>query len=168
MAFSRSRRTVRTALAASLGGLCLTGCVSGQSGTDYDRYSVGVPAHAVHGTLVGVRPVNIEGARSGAGATAGAVTGGVLLGSAGDGRGESLALGVIGAVFGGLLGAGIEESATASSGFEYTIDLEDGDTVVIVQADEHPVGGVGQPVRILYGDRARVQPVYDAHAPGGR
>jgi len=145
-------------------GLCaaapLGGCVSGLGGDDYGRYAVGVPASVYPGTLIGYEPVRIEGSRSGAGALSGAALAGGLGSTVGNSTAEGLAAGLGLAVVGGLLGAAIEEGVTGADGFRYTIELEDGRTIALVQADAAPVAPVGSRVRVEYGDRVRVLPAY--------
>jgi len=149
----------RAAVVACL-GLIAAGCTSGLGGDDYGRSGVGVPAEAVNGTVVSVRQVRIEGTKSGVGTAGGAVAGGALGSTIGGGRAENIAAGIGGAILGGLIGAAAEEGVTRQTGMEYTIQLERGDTIVVVQGDDQPVALAGQPVRVLYGDRVRIQPAY--------
>ena len=161
MTFKPMKRIRTTAvIAAMLSGVALAGCTSGLGSEDYRRSGVGVPAHAVDGVVVSVREVSIEGTKSGVGTASGAAIGGALGSTVGGGTPERVVMGVLGAVAGGLAGAAIEEGATSQRGMEYTIDLNGGDTIVVVQGDQQPVALAGQPVRVLYGDRVRVVPAY--------
>ncbi|MEM6851927.1 MAG: hypothetical protein AAF527_09370 [Pseudomonadota bacterium] len=154
-----SRRTgPLRAMAIACMGVFAASCTSGLGGDDYGRSGVGVPAEAVNGTVLSVRQVNIEGTKSGLGSAGGAIAGGALGSTVGGGRAENIAVGVLGAIAGGLIGAAAEEGVTRQTGIEYTIQLERGDTIVVVQGDDQPVALAGQPVRVLYGDRVRIIP----------
>jgi len=156
----RRKRALVAALAAPL--LLTTGCVTGAN--DYNRASVGVPSEIVKGRLVGLEPVRINGNRSGLGAASGAALGGALgsqvgrnRGYRGRYRGNTNVAGAIGfAILGGLVGAAIEEGATGGNGWRYTIELEDGRTITLVQGDRDPIARVGEPVRVEYGRQVRV------------
>lgn len=156
----RVKRVFMVALAAPL--LLTAGCVTGAN--DYNRASVGVPSEIVNGRLVGIEPVRINGNRTGLGAASGAALGGALgsqvgrnRGYRGRYRGNTNVAGAIGfAILGGLVGAAIEEGATGGNGWRYTIELDDGRTITLVQGDRDPIARVGEPVRVEYGRRVRV------------
>lgn len=153
----KSKRMMIAALAAPL--FLTTGCVTGAN--DYNRASVGVPYEILDGRLVGIEPVNIQGRQSGVGAVSGAALGGALGSRVGRrGRyGGGNAAGAIGfAILGGLVGAAIEEGATGGNGFRYTVELEDGRTITVVQGDSRPVSPVGSNVRVEYGRTVRILP----------
>lgn len=137
--------TLGLAATASLAG----GCASNLQGDTYSREE----AHSVQtvrfGSIVALRPVQIEGTKSVIGSGAGAVAGGVAGSSVGNGRGSTIAA-VVGAVTGGLLGAAAEEGLTRVQGVEVTVREEDGLVRAYVQAVEpNQVFRVGQQVRIL-------------------
>lgn len=144
-------------VALALAGAAATACATGGA-YDYDRYAVGVPAEVYGGKLIGVEPVRIGGTRSGVGAVSGATIGGALGSEIGGGRAENVAAGVGLAVIGGLIGAAIEEDATSQSAFRYTVELDDGRTISIVQPDPGPVAAIGSRVRVEYGRAVRVLP----------
>src|SRR5690606_7174825 len=85
-------------------------------------------------TVESVRPVTIEGTRSGIGAAAGGIAGGVAGSGVGGGRGAAIA-GVLGAVGGGVAGQAIEEGATRRRGVEITVRLDNGELRAIVQEE---------------------------------
>ena len=94
-----------------------------------------------------VRPVKIEGTRSGIGAAAGGVSGGVAGSTVGHGKGSTIA-GVLGAVGGGIAGKAIEEGTTRRNGVEITVRLESGELRAIVQEDTEKFV-TGQKVRLV-------------------
>ncbi len=136
-AYPMRRTKFRAAIVAALAGATLaTGCASGLGGDTYTRGQTGVPQETVSGTLTAMRQVRIEGTRSGIGAGTGAIVG-------------------------GLVGAATEEGVTGQTGWEYTVNLDNGSTVTIVQGDREPVSTPGGRVRVLYGPGVvRVAPAY--------
>lgn len=139
-------------LAGALGA-----CASNLSGEAYSRGETGMVQRVEYGTVTSLRPVQIEGTKSGVGTAAGAVVGGIAGSSAGGGKGSSV-LAVIGAVAGGLLGAGAEEGLTRAQGVEIGVKLDSGREIAVVQAlSANEVFRVGDSVRVLYtGNRTRV------------
>lgn len=125
----------------------LAGCAQGLGGGAYTRDEARREQNVRLGVVESVRPVQIEGTRSGVGPAAGAVVGGVAGSSVGGGRGSAVAA-VIGAVAGGVAGQAVEEGTTRKNGVEVTVKLNNGALVAIVQeADE--VFRAGDRVRIL-------------------
>ncbi|WP_199405233.1 MULTISPECIES: glycine zipper 2TM domain-containing protein [Corallincola] len=112
----------------------LAGCApSSQTGTSYNREEARKVQQVRVGQVLDVQVVNIEGTKSGAGGLAGAAVGGIAGSSVGGGKGSDIAA-VVGAVVGATVGAMAEESLTAKQGHEYTIRLESGDIISVVQA----------------------------------
>ncbi len=150
-------KVIFAAIAAST--MLLSGCVT--DGNTYNRSSVGVPSEILAGRLVGVEPINVQGSNSGIGAISGAALGGALGSNVGRnrryGRGNAAA-GVGFAILGGLVGAAIEQGATSSNGYRYTVELEDGRIITVVQKDRNPVTDVGSNVRVEYGRFVRILP----------
>jgi outer membrane lipoprotein SlyB len=146
------------AAAVALGLVTALGaCASGVGAGDYARSSVGQINRVDEGVVLRVRPVRIEGTRTIIGPAAGAAVGGVA-GSTIGGGDEERAIGAIaGAVLGGLAGAAAEQGLTRRQGFAYTVRLQDGEVVNIVQGADMYIEP-GTPVYIEYGDRARVIP----------
>ena len=134
------------ALALAMAAGCAT---SGLGGSDYSRGQVRGEQSVRLGVVEQVRPVKIDGTRTGAGAAAGAVLGGVGGSAAGGGRGQ-VATTVAGAIVGGIIGQAAENSATTKEGVEVTIRLESGKLIAVTQeADE--TFQVGDHVRVLSG-----------------
>jgi outer membrane lipoprotein SlyB len=111
--------------------LSISGCAHpGKS--RYDAAVVGQPSVLQYGTVMSARDVEIQGRNTGTGAAIGA-GGGAIAGSAlGSGWG-SVAGALGGLVVGGLAGAGTEQALAHHKGIEYTIAVENGPTVSIVQ-----------------------------------
>lgn len=133
--------------AAALGVAVLAGCAQGLGGGSYTRDEARREQNVRMGIVESVRPVKIEGTRTGVGPAAGAVVGGVAGSTVGGGRGSAVAA-VLGAVAGGVAGQAIEQGTTGKSGVEVTVKLNSGALVAIVQeADE--TFRPGDRVRIL-------------------
>lgn len=153
MTTGRKRQTerMRTILAAVAGGAMLAGlgggCAHSTSATAYTRAQARVPHDVLTGTVEAVKPVKIEGTRSGKGATVGAVAGAV--GGAQVGHGAARVVGGLGgAAVGAVAGAVGEELVTRESALQITVRLPDGRAVAVVQkADETFL--VGERVVIL-------------------
>ncbi|TAK88206.1 MAG: glycine zipper 2TM domain-containing protein [Betaproteobacteria bacterium] len=148
------RITVVLALAAAA---TLAGCATSKSGDVYSRDEALREQTVRLATVESVRPVTIQGTRSGIGAASGAVVGGVAGTGVGHGRGSTIA-GVLGAVGGGVAGQAIEEGTTRKNGVEITVRLDNGELRAIVQ-EETDKFVAGQRVRLLTsGGVTRVSP----------
>lgn len=149
------KKTLVLALAAAI--LVLAGCATSKSGDVYSREEALREQSVRLATVESVRPVTIQGTRSGIGAAAGGIAGGVAGSGVGHGRGSSI-VGVLGAVGGGLAGQAIEEGTTRRPGVEITVRLENGELRAIVQ-EENDKFVAGQKVRLLTsGGVTRVSP----------
>ncbi len=127
----------------------LAGCASKTSSQVYSRDQAQQQMSVYYGTVLTVSPVKIEGTKSGAGAVAGGVMGGIAGHSVGGGHGQALAT-AAGAVGGALLGAATEQGVTRTDGLEITVELDNGELLAIVQADD-VMFNVGDRVRIVRG-----------------
>ena len=147
----------------------LSGCPATMSGSAYTRDQVQQAQEVRLGYVESVRPVMIEGTKSGVGAVSGAALGGVAGSSIGKGKGQ-VAGAVGGAVLGGLAGstvgggrgqiaatvggavaggaAGNAIAGTTRAGVEVTVQLDNGRTVAVVQE--------GSPDQFRAGDRVNV------------
>ena len=132
------------ALAAALGG-----CVTSRSGDVYTRDEALREQSVRFGVVEQVRPVTIEGTRSGFGAAAGAVAGGIGGSTIGHGKGSDVAA-VVGAVAGGVAGQAIEEGATRRAAMEITVRLDGGQIIAVVQETTETFAP-GDRVRIISG-----------------
>jgi len=102
------------------------------------------------GTVIGVRDITIEDDKtSGAGVVGGAAMGGVLGNAVGGGSGRAIAT-VGGALIGALTGNAVEGMVSRRSGYEVTVQLDNGEIRAIAQeADVRIV--VGQRVQVISG-----------------
>lgn len=146
-----------TIVLALAGAATLAGCATSKSGDVYSREEALREQTVRLATVESVRPVTIQGTRSGIGPAAGAVVGGVAGSGVGHGRGSAIA-GVLGAVGGGVAGQAIEEGTTRKPGVEITVRLDNGELRAIVQ-EETDKFVAGQRVRLLStGGVTRVSP----------
>lgn len=144
-------------LAGLAASAVLTACATSKSGDVYSRDEALREQTVRLATVESVRPVTIQGTRSGIGAAAGGVTGGVAGSTVGHGKGSTIA-GVLGAVGGGVAGQAVEEGATRKAGVEVTVRLASGELRAIVQ-EETDKFVAGQKVRLLtVGGVTRVSP----------
>ena len=106
------------------------------------------------GTIVKVTDLTIEGRRTHLGQGGGAIIGAAAAGPVGGIRSTGSALGVAGAtIAGAVIGEAVEEYATRKRAQEITVQLKNGDMVVIVQ-EVPPYYVVGDKVNVI-------------HSPGG-
>jgi outer membrane lipoprotein SlyB len=144
-------------LASFAASVVLVGCASSKSGDVYSRDEALREQTVRLATVESVRPVTIQGTRSGIGAAAGGVVGGVAGSGVGHGKGSTIA-GVLGAVGGGVAGQALEEGTTRKGGVEITVRLANGELRAIVQ-EETDKFVAGQKVRLLTsGGVTRVSP----------
>ena len=144
-------------LAALAASAIIAGCATSKSGDVYSRDEALREQSVRLATVESVRPVTIQGTRSGIGAAAGGVVGGVAGTGVGHGKGSTIA-GVLGAVGGGVAGQALEEGATRRAGVEITVRLQNGELRAIVQ-EETDKFVAGQKVRLLTsGGVTRVSP----------
>lgn len=132
------------------GSLVSVGCVpSSQTGTNYSRTEARQAQNVEYGKIVDMTPVTIDGTKSGVGGVAGGALGGVAGSAVGDGKGSTI-MSVIGAIAGAAAGAGAEEDITKQAAHQYTIKLQSGRTLSVVQADDPKAPlSVGDPVRLI-------------------
>jgi outer membrane lipoprotein SlyB len=111
--------------------LLLTGCQRpGQN--VYSASEVGRASLVNFGTVVGVREVAVQGQNSGLGAAAGAAGGGIAGSQFGHGGGTAAAA-LAGVIVGGIAGALAEQAAANRTAIEYTVTLQNGVTMTVVQ-----------------------------------
>lgn len=148
----------RTTRVAGLAFVLLTiaACAGGLGGRDYDRTDTRRAYRAEWARVVSVTPVNIEGQYTELGTVGGGAIGYSLGRIVGDGSGSRVA-GAVGGVAGAVAGRELEKAVTSESGLEIMVDMDRGDTLVIVQSAD--VGfSAGERVRVLLGggNEARV------------
>ena len=146
-----------SSIAALLAAAIVSGCATSRSGDVYSRQEALREQTVRLATIESVRPVTIEGTRSGIGAAAGTIAGGVAGSGVGSGRGSAI-VGVLGAVGGGIAGQAVEQGTTRKPGVEITVRLESGELRAIVQ-EETDKFVAGQKVRLISsGGVTRVSP----------
>lgn len=147
------RRLAPLAVVLALGA-GLAACAPAGNST-VSRGALGSSGYVSAGTIVGMRPVQVQGTRSGVGAAGGAVAGG-LIGSTigGDWRARTVA-GVVGALAGGLAGGAIEEGVTSGNAMEFIIRDDNGQMRSVVQTNELNLA-VGERVIMSQTDRVRL------------
>jgi outer membrane lipoprotein SlyB len=134
-------------LVVSAAAVLFSGCVSQKTGDVYTRDEALREQSVRRATVESVRPVKIEGTRTGVGAVAGGAVGGIAGSTVGTGKTSSVAA-VVGAVGGGLAGQALEEGATRKNGVEITVRLDNGEMRAVVQDDSDKFF-TGQKVRLL-------------------
>lgn len=139
----------------------LAGCAHNKASSSVYTYGQAQREQTVRlGTVQSVRQVTIQQDRtSGSGALAGGAIGGVAGSSIGGGRGQILAT-IGGGILGAVAGDHIEHGINKTRGLEIVVLLDSGETRVVAQADDVPIG-VGQRVRLISsgGGPARVVPM---------
>ena len=83
-------------------------------------------------TVLSVRSVVVDGSQSGGGAATGAVVGG-LAGSTVGGHHEAVAVGIVAAVAGAVVGNAVERMSTREDAVEVLLQLRNGERRAIVQ-----------------------------------
>lgn len=157
-------RKVAILASALVVALMITGCAR-QSQNTYRYDEVGRTSAVTFGTVVAVRPVDIIGQNTGLGAGLGATAGAGVGSQIGQGTGNAWAI-LGGVIIGAVAGAAAEQAISDRTGVEYTVTLESGVTLTVVQ--ETPEGerilGVGERVIVQNsGGYQRVLPA--AHLP---
>lgn len=128
----------------------LAGCASSKSGNVYSRDQAKHEMTVRMAVIESIREVTMEGTKSPVGTMAGGVVGGVAGSNVGQGKGSTIGA-VLGAVVGGIVGSGIEEAATQKKAVEFTLKLDDGRVIAIVQEDGGENFKQGERVRVLSG-----------------
>ena len=150
--------------------LMLTNCAPKLGGSDYSMADVGANSTSLRGSITSIRVVNLvatDANKPGIGALAGGVAGGVTGNVISNG-------GPFTTMAGGLLGATAghfaEQALTNQEGFEYTVQLDNGEVKTIAQGAE-PRMAVGQRVLVVLNNkgtggqqaRSRVVPDNSGH-----
>lgn len=142
------RPQLSLSFAALLASAGLAGCVPASMSADSYSRSEARQVHQVqHGTVLVVRTVAIEGTKSGLGGIAGGALGYVVGSVFGGGSGKQIAK-VAGGIAGAAGGAAAEEGLTRQQGLELTVELEDGEVIVVVQAADETFDP-GDTVRVI-------------------
>ncbi len=134
----------------------IVACASGLGGRDYDRGDARQAYKVEWGKVATVSVVKIEGQYTELGTAGGAAVGYSLGRIIGDGSGSRVA-GAVGGVAGAVAGREIEKAVTSDTGLEIMVDMDRGDSLVIVQSADVSFQS-GERVRVLFGsgNEARV------------
>ena len=116
----------------------------------YGFQDVGKPTAVSFGTVITSRPVEITGQNTGTGAAVGLGAGAAAGSAFGSGNGQLGAV-LAGALIGAIAGGMTEQAMQDRTGIEYTVTLENGKTLTIVQNIHED----GKPLR--KGQRVMVQ-----------
>lgn len=131
--------------------IAISGCARGLGGSDYSRRDARQAYRVQYGTVVATRAVTIEGEYTNLGTVGGGAVGYSLGRIIGDGDGSRVA-GAVGGVAGAVAGRELEQAATTEAGLEITLDMDRGDTLVIVQSSDVDFRA-GEQARVLFGGR---------------
>ena len=129
-----------------LAAVLAAACAPPSSGRIYSRHEARVAWDVKYGEVVDVDDAVIEGRRSALGRIGGGYIGYQAGRTVGGGSGRAVA-GAVGAVAGAVAGSAIEERATREQAWQFTVELENGRTISIVQARDQSFV-VGERVRI--------------------
>lgn len=140
-----------TAILSSL--LLLAGCAAKPGQNVYKEGELGVSRAIEYGTIVGVSEVEVEPKNTGIGTLAGAGVGAGAGSYVGGGSGNAWATAGA-AVAGAVIGTIAERELNRTTGYKYTIRMQNGETKSIVErTDEgNQVFAKGQKVSIEYCD----------------
>jgi outer membrane lipoprotein SlyB len=124
----------RLGVAVLLTALCAA-CAAPSSGRYYSRQEARTAWTVTQGEVIDIAPVVIEGEKTWLGTAGGGFVGYELGRAVGGGQGSQIA-GAVGAVVGGVSGQAIEENLTRQNGVQISVELDKGETIAIVQADD--------------------------------
>jgi outer membrane lipoprotein SlyB len=128
---NKEAKAMKNHLLALAAILTLSACA--QPGQNrYGQADVGKASLVQFGTVMLTRPIEITGENHGIGAAAGAAGGAIAGSHIGNGTG-SLAGTLAGALIAGIIGNAAEQAIADHAGIEFTVTLETGDTVTVVQ-----------------------------------
>ncbi len=136
----------------ALGLLTLGGCANTDtySGDVYSGNQAKTGQSVTYGTIVSVRPVQIQGGDQNSGVLGGlggAVIGGLLGNQIGGGSGRTIAT-AAGAIGGSVAGKKVEDTANKTDAWELEVRRDSGDNIIVVQkADRN--WQAGQRVRLI-------------------
>ncbi len=137
--------------------LILSSCSTSEP--SYSANSVGQVSQVKQGKIIDIQQVHIKGS-SNIGAQIGGLGGafGGAFAGAGAGMLTSIAGSIGGAIVGGIAGGATEDAITSSKGYQFTIQLNNGDTLAILQEDKHGLN-IGDQVTIyMSGNNTRIVP----------
>jgi outer membrane lipoprotein SlyB len=149
----------KISLAATAVALSLAACTPQQNANVLPGNQALTASTVSFGTIVSSRPVRLQGSQGAqaAGAVLGGLAGGALGREVGGGTGRVIATGV-GATAGAAAGLQAGRAAAGQDSIEWTVQMENGSTIAVVQGE--PVFGIGQRVQVITGGGStRLAPV---------
>ncbi|ALB02080.1 membrane protein [Francisella persica ATCC VR-331] len=134
----------------------LTNCSS--SAPSYSANSVGQVSQVEHGQIIDIQQINIKGFDN-IGVRIGGLAGGIGGALAGSGNVfTSVAASIGGAIVGGIAGGVTEDAITSSKGYQFTIKLDSGRTIAVLQEDKHDLNIGDQATIYMSGNNTRIVP----------
>jgi outer membrane lipoprotein SlyB len=143
------RKSLVLLCAAGSLSVLLSGCMNTAGPNVYSAQDVGMAQTVRFGTVIALRPVDIQGQQTPVGTLAGAAVGGIAGSELGGGKGSVITT-ILGAVVGGVAGTMGEQALTQSQGVEITVREDNGTVRAYVQkVEKDEIFQVGERVRIL-------------------
>ena len=140
-------KTTRLAFALACAAL-LAACATSHSPSTYSSHQAQREMNVRLGVVDSVRPVTIEGPKSGTGSLVGGAVGGIAGSNIGGGNRGSAVGTIAGIVGGAIAGNAIEDNVNKRAGLEITVKYDNGSLGAITQeADEQ--FRPGERVRVL-------------------
>jgi outer membrane lipoprotein SlyB len=141
--------TLRGAAAVAV-AVALTACTPQQNANVLPGNQALTASTVSFGTVVSSRVVQLQGGQGAqaAGAVLGGLAGGALGQNVGGGTGQVIATGV-GATAGAAAGLQAGRAAAGRQSIEWTVRLENGGTIAVVQGE--PTFAIGQRVQVITG-----------------
>ena len=150
-------------LLAALSAAILAGCAQQPSQHVYNYDEVGKSTTVSFGTVLSSRIVDITGKNTGAGGLVGAGVGAGAGSYIGNDSGNVWAT-LGGALAGAIIGAAAEQAASNRNGIEYTVTLENGVTMTVVQEIAKGEAAIAQGARVMVQNTGGYQRVLPAAA----
>lgn len=141
-------QTLKVILMLPLITLLVGGCASSKSGSVYTREQARQAQQVEKGRIISVREVQVEGTKTPLGAVGGAAVGAIAGSTVGGGKGSEIAA-IAGGLGGWLAGAAAEEVITRQNALEITVELDNGRTISVVQAENNLTFQPGERVHVL-------------------
>jgi outer membrane lipoprotein SlyB len=142
--------TLKGATLAAFGAAALAACAPQPSGDVVSANQAQTAQSVQFGTVISARNVTVQGSQGAqaAGAVVGGIAGAALGQNVGKGTGQVLATGA-GATAGAAAGLQAGRAAGSRQSIEWTVQLESGQTITVIQAS--PTFSVGQRVQVIGG-----------------
>jgi outer membrane lipoprotein SlyB len=137
-------------LSLALLAFIIQGCAPSSSGKVYTRDQARQEMQVLHGTVLEVNTVTIEGTDSALGTVAGGALGAGVGQTMGSGTGRTLVT-IAGAVAGAFAGKAAEKELTTEAALEIVVNLDNGGTISVVQEGD-VLFNAGERVRVLRGN----------------